>query len=213
MSTLMTDAYAAYLYFNKLKDCTHVCCWSHVRRLFVSASRDCKDTLAQAFIDLIGILYKVEVENQVLGRTEKEIVQHRGEESLPVLHDIYQQATALLRQFEKNKIKLSAKLQQALTYMTKHWEELMAYTKIGSVLIDNNCCERAVRPFTNLRKNFGGFSSEQGARVTATYLTFVETCKLMAKAPLDFFRGFFDMIVAGRRDYALMTESLLVKPV
>lgn len=211
--TLMTDAYAAYLYFNKLKDCTHVCCWSHVRRLFVSASRDYKDTLAQAFIDLIGILYKVEVENQVLGRTEKEIVKHRGEESLPVLHDLYQQATALLKQFEKNEIKLSAKLQQALTYMTKHWEELMAYTKIGSVLIDNNCCERAVRPFTNLRKNFGGFSSEQGARVTATFLTFVQTCKLMAMAPLDFFRGFFDMIVAGRRDYALMTEALLVKPV
>ena len=211
--TLMTDAYAAYLYFNKLKDCTHVCCWSHVRRLFVSASRDYKDTLAQAFIDLIGILYKVEVENQVLGRTEKEIVKHRGEESLPVLHDLYQQATALLKQFEKNEIKLSAKLQQALTYMTKHWEELMAYTKIGSVLIDNNCCERAVRPFTNLRKNFGGFSSEQGARVTAIFLTFVETCKLMAMAPLDFFRGFFDMIVVGRRDYALMTEALLVKPV
>lgn len=124
---------------------------------------------------MIGILYKVEVENQVLGRTEKEIVKHRGEESLPVLHDIYQQATALLKQFEKNKIKLSAKLQQALTYMTKHWEELI--------------------------------------RVTATYLTFVETCKLMAKAPLDFFRGFFDMVVAGRRDYALMTEALLVKPV
>jgi hypothetical protein len=29
----------------------------------------------------------------------------------------------------------------------------------------------------------------------------------------NFFRGFFDMIVAGRRDYALMTEVLLVKPV
>ena len=41
----------------------------------------------------------------------------------------------------------------------------------------------------------------EGARVTATFLTFVETCKLMAMAPLDFFRGFFDMIVAGRRDY------------
>ena len=41
----------------------------------------------------------------------------------------------------------------------------------------------------------------------------VESCKLMAKAPLDIFRGFFDMIVAGRRDYALMTEALLVKPV
>ena len=64
-------------------------------------------------------------------------------------------------------------------------------------------------------KNFGGFSSEQGARsFTATFaFTFVETCKLMATAPLDFFRIFFDMIVAGRRDYALMTEALLVKPV
>ena len=35
----------------------------------------------------------------------------------------------------------------------------------------------------------------------------------MEMAPLDFFRGFFDMIVAGRMDYALMTEVLLVKPV
>lgn len=40
----------------------------------------------------------------------------------------------------------------------------------------------------------------QGARVTATYLTFVESSKLMA--PLDFFRGFFHMIVAGRKDYS-----------
>lgn len=81
-----------------------------------------------------------------------------------------------------------------------------------SQLLDNGG-ECAVRSFSNLRKNFGEFSSEQGARVTATYLTFVETCKLMAKAPLDFFRRFFDMIVAGRRDYALMKEAFLVKPV
>lgn len=37
--------------------------------------------------------------------------------------------------------------------------------------------------------------------------------ELMAKASLDFFRGFFDLIVVGRRDYALMTEALLVKTV
>lgn len=34
-----------------------------------------------------------------------------------------------------------------------------------------------------------------------------------SKDPTGFFRGFFDMIVAERRDYALMTEALLVKPV
>ena len=37
--------------------------------------------------------------------------------------------------------------------------------------------------------------------------------RVIPKAPLDFFRGFFDMIVVGRTDYALMTEALLVKPV
>ena len=37
--------------------------------------------------------------------------------------------------------------------------------------------------------------------------------RVIPKATLDFFRGFFDMIVAGRTDYALMTEALLVKPV
>ena len=45
--------------------------------------------------------------------------------------------------------------------------------------------------------------------ISATCLTFVETCKLMAKAPLDFFRGFFDMVVAGRQDYPDMTKALL----
>ena len=37
--------------------------------------------------------------------------------------------------------------------------------------------------------------------------------RVIPKATLDFFRGFFDMIVVGRRDYALMTEALLVKPI
>ena len=41
----------------------------------------------------------------------------------------------------------------------------------------------------------------------------LKTCKIMAKAPLYFFRGFFDMIVAGRREYALMTGARVVKPV
>ena len=72
-----------------------------------------------------------------------------------------------------------------------------------------NCCERAVRPFTNLRKNFGGFSSEAGAAVAATYLTFVETCKLMKKTALDFFKGFIGMTSSGRTDYELITQELL----
>ena len=37
--------------------------------------------------------------------------------------------------------------------------------------------------------------------------------RVIPKGTLDFFMGFFDMIVAGRRDYALMTEAHLLTPV
>lgn len=93
--------------------------------------------------------------------------------------------------------------------MRNHWKELIAYIDIGNVLIDNNCCERAVRPFTNLRKSFGGFSSELGGEVAAAWLSFVETCKLQKKAALECFNGYFQRIAEGRRDYDLITEEVL----
>ena len=83
------------------------------------------------------------------------------------------------------------------------------YVSVGSVLIDNNACERAVRPFTNLRKNFGGFSSEKGGEVAAAWLTFIETCKLQKKAALDFFQEFFKKITEGRTDYELIAQEIL----
>lgn len=211
--TLMTDAYNAYAYFSKLKDCSHVCCWAHVRRIYWSALKDYKDALAQEFIDLISILYKVELESILLHRTEDEVLTARKLESDPVLNELNQKATALLGQIvsakDKGQVIASSKLEQALNYMLNHWSELIAYINIGSVLIDNNCCERAVRPFTNLRKSFGGFSSEKGGEVAAAWLTFIETCKLQKKVALDFFRGFFSGVSHGRTDYELLTEQLL----
>jgi hypothetical protein len=207
--TLMTDAYNAYAYFCKLDGCTHVCCWAHVRRIFWSALKDYKDELAQEFIDLISILYKVEVESIVLHRTEEEVLTARKLESDPVLNELDQRAMALLAKIKSKEVKASSKLEQALNYMHNNWKELIAYINVGSVLIDNNACERAVRPFTNLRKSFGGFSSEKGGEVAAAWLTFIETCKLQKKAALDFFQEFFKKITEGRTDYELIAQEVL----
>ena len=207
--TLMTDAYNAYAYFSKLDGCTHVCCWAHVRRIFWSALKDYKDELAQEFIDLIGILYRVELESILLHRTEEEVLTARKLESIPVLNELDQRALALLAKIKSKKVKASSKLVHALDYMRNNWTELIAYKDIGSVLIDNNCCERAVRPFTNLRKSFGGFSSEKGGEVAAAWLTFIETCKLQKKAAFDFFNDFFKKVTEGRSDYELIAQEVL----
>lgn len=108
-----------------------------------------------------------------------------------------------------DKVKASSKLVHALNYMRNNWTELIAYRDIGSVLIDNNCCERAVRPFTNLRKSFGGFSSEKGGEVAAAWLTFIETCKLQKKAAFDFFNDFFKKVTEGRSNYELIAQEVL----
>ena len=207
--TLMTDAYNAYAYFSKLDGCTHACCWAHVRRIFWSALKDYKDLFAQEYIKKIGVLYKVELESILLHRTEAEVLEARKLESIPILNELDQESALLLAKVKSKELKISSKLEKALNYMRNHWKELIAYIDIGNVLIDNNCCERAVRPFTNLRKSFGGFSSELGGEVAAAWLTFVESCKLQKKAALEVFNGYFQRIAEGRRDYDLITEEVL----
>lgn len=152
--TLMTDAYNAYAYFSQLDGCSHACCWAHVRRIYWSALKDYKDSLAQEFIELIGVLYKVELESILLHRTEAEVLEARKTESIPILNELDQKSALLLAKVKSKELKISSKLEHALNYMRNHWKELIAYIDIGNVLIDNNCCERAVRPFTNLRKSF-----------------------------------------------------------
>ena len=52
-------------------------------------------------------------------------------------------------------------------------------------------------------------SSENGARTDATILSFVETCKLMKKNVIGFFKDFFDMVVSERSDYDQMALDIL----
>ena len=47
------------------------------------------------------------------------------------------------------------------------------------------------------------------ARIAATILSFVETCKLMKKNVLGFLKDFFDMVVSGKTDYDQMALDIL----
>ena len=102
------------------------------------ALRDYKDEMARVFIDLIKLLYKVELENIFFHRTEQEVVRARKLEAIPILSQLLQKANELLKMSDSKKISISEKLHQALKYMTNNWQELYGYVNIGNVLIDNN---------------------------------------------------------------------------
>ena len=152
-----------------------------------------------------GTAYVFTSRNQKLVK----IIRHEHNECQLYMQKYDCDETWVWTKVKSKKVKASSKLVHALDYMRNNWTELIAYRDIGSVLIDNNCCERAVRPFTNLRKSFGGFSSEKGGEVAAAWLTFIETCKLQKKAAFDFFNDFFKKVTEGRSDYELITQEVL----
>ena len=74
---------------------------------------------------------------------------------------------------------MSGLMRRALNYLHSFWKQLFNYRRNGEYTIDNLAAERAIRPLTVQRKNSLFFGSTQGALNSATYNTFIETCKQM----------------------------------
>ena len=84
----------------------------------------------------------------------------------------------------------------ALNYMLNGWDELlrsalplcfvMNYRKDGRYTIDNLEAERAVRPFTRIRKASLQHGSEEGLQMALAYMTIIETAKRLGHEVKDF---------------------------
>ena len=94
------------------------------------------------------------------------------------------------------------------------WSVLLHMCLIQPVLLQYRPSRLMLRksclPIYESLKKLRWFSCERRAKVSATFRTFVEICKLMAKITLDFFWGLFNMVVAGR---IMLLESFFVKSV
>jgi hypothetical protein len=60
----------------------------------------------------------------------------------------------------------------------KNWAAFRRYLESGILDIDNNACERAMRPVAIGRKNFLFVGSDRGGRAAAVAYSLVQTCKL-----------------------------------
>ena len=62
-----------------------------------------------------------------------------------------------------------APLGRAIAYSLNHWSDLTRYLEDGRLEIDNNACERAIKPFTVGRKNWLFVGNHAGAKGSATF--------------------------------------------
>lgn len=187
---LQSDAYSGYNGLAKKPGVIRVGCWAHARRKFfeiLSVVR--KPGKAEEAVAMIGKLYDIEREAKAFGLPPDKVKMLRQEKSKPLL--------------DKFKVWLETYVGQvppknplcgAIKYCLNNWTELTRYLEDGRLDIDNNACERAIKPFAVGRKNWLFAGNEAGAEAGAVIFSLIETCKANNVEPFAYLRHVLEKI-------------------
>jgi transposase len=151
-------------------------CMVHVRRKFVDVFETEGSAIAEETIKRIAALYAVEKEARYK-LTEDRVALRQAKAKL-VFDDL---ETWLSLQLPKisGKSNLAAAIRYALGRMPK----ARAYLENGQLELDNNICERSIRPVTLGRKNYLFMGSKGGGEAAAIAYTLIETCRMNSVDP------------------------------
>ncbi len=83
---------------------------------------------------------------------------------------------------------------QALAYTIARWDKLLNYLYDGSLEIDNNLVENAIRPNALGRKNYLFAGSHEGAKRAAMFYTFFGICKMHDVNPWQWMKKVLEII-------------------
>jgi transposase len=189
---LQTDGYGAYESLAKQRsDLTLVGCWAHARRGFHEALAETK--LAAWFVRQIGLLYAVEkkLREQKAGPPLRQAM--RAWQSQPVLARL-RRAMELIRRTTLPR----GLLGQAIDYALKRWEALTRFVEDGTLEIDNNLIENAIRPSALGKKNFLFFGHPDAGERSAVIYTLLGSCRRHGINPFDYLKDLFMQLPAAK---------------
>jgi len=151
--------------------CQIACQARHVRRKFVDIYESEGSAIAEEAIKRIAALYAVE--KQARYQPAEERVALRQGKAKPVFDDLEAWLSLQLPKIS-GKSTLAAAIRYALGRMPK----ARAYLENGQLELDNNICERSIRPVTLGRKNYLFMGSKGGGDAAAIAYTLIETCRM-----------------------------------
>jgi transposase len=185
---LQTDGYSVYEWFAKQPGVTHVACWAHARRKFEQAL-DYDAQKAGWVMGKIQELYTIERKAREDNLSPDQRKELRLDKSLPILNELGKQIA------EMNKTAIpKSPMGIALNYAVQRWDNLMNYLYDGSVEIDNNWVENAIRPNALGRKNYLFAGSHEGAKRAAMFYSFFGTCKKNNVNPYQWLKKVLEVI-------------------
>jgi hypothetical protein len=142
---LQVDGYGGYRALAERGGVTLAFCWAHVRRRFYElAAAGCAPIASEA---LTHIAKLCAVESDIRGRTADERRAVRQDKSRPILDEFEPWLRAKL-----DLISQKTKLAEAIRYALSRWQGLTRFVDDGSIEIDSNVVERAIRPIASIAR-------------------------------------------------------------
>jgi transposase len=191
------DGYSGYNALHNRDSVIGVGCMAHSRRKFMSIVKIAKKSgIAQKVVNIMSGLYKIE--KQIAPLSCDKIREERQKRSKPILEKLKEILLAY-----RDKAPPSSSLGKAINYTLNQWEKLIVYLDNGKLRIDNNDCERAIKPFVIGRKNWMFSQSIEGAQGSAIIYSIIETCKANKINAYDYLRYILDNIKSAKDTHEL----------
>ena len=167
---LMVDDYAGYkALFGR--NITELACLAHMRRKFFDLHAANQNTLAAEALQKIGELYAIE--HDAKDKDAHTRLQIRQTHALPKVREL---RDWLL--ITRTSVAEGGGMAKAIDYSLKRWNAFERYLTCGTLPIDNNPLENAIRPIAIGKKNWLFVGSETAGEHAAAIQSLVATAKL-----------------------------------
>ncbi len=205
---LQTDGYGVYDWFAKQPGITHVGCMAHARRYFEKALDYDAEKAAQV-LNKIQAIYAIERKAREENMSAAQRKELRLDKSLPLMNELGK-LIALLQKTAVPKSPMGI----AIEYTSKRWDILSNFMYDGSLEIDNNWVENAIRPNALGRKNYLFAGSHEGAKRAAMFYSFFGTCKKNNVNPYQWLRKVLQLIpdYPANKLIDLLPQNLQLSP-
>ncbi len=187
---LQADAYGGY---GKIYAGGHVVeasCWSHARRPFWEIHDGLgrvPGSVADQALQRIAQLYAIEAE--IRGQPPDVRREQRQARAGPLLDELHAWLSGML-----GRVSAKSEMARAIGYTLTRWQSLTRYRDDGSIEIDNNAAECALRGIGLGRKNYMFMGSDAGGERAAAIYSLVETAKLNGLDPQAYLRDVLERI-------------------
>jgi transposase len=179
--SLMVDDFGGYKALFT-QGVTELGCLAHARRKFFELNQAQPNTIAQEALARIAALYEIESRGRVMSIEERTAL--RQSEAAPLLESLHDwlRATRLT-------VANGGGTAKAIDYSLKRWPALSRYATDGSLPIDNNPVENAIRPVCLGKKNWLFTGSERAGQRAAAIQSLLATAQLNGLDPAAWLRS------------------------